>query len=150
MEIILVLKKLIGDIAVTTGGKVVSKDKGMTMDKLSLEWLGEANLVTVEDKIIKQFAYTKGDRHKITLKKLCESKKDVKKRLLESPDFADGYILKYYRKEIQRLEENEVPDMNEGYGGVTHRGRDAGSKAISLPASTPDYSMESYMRGVDE
>ena len=61
-----------------------------------------------------------------------------------------GYILKYYRKEIQRLEENEVPDMNEGYGGVTHRGREAGSKAISLPASTPDYSMESYMRGLDE
>ena len=41
-------KLILEDIAVTTGGKVVSKDKGMTMDKLSLEWLGEANLVTVE------------------------------------------------------------------------------------------------------
>jgi chaperonin GroEL len=39
---------ILEDIAVTTGGKVVSKDKGMTMDKLSLEWLGEANLVTVD------------------------------------------------------------------------------------------------------
>lgn len=41
-------KLILEDIAITTGGKVVSKDKGMTMDKLSLEWLGEANLVTVE------------------------------------------------------------------------------------------------------
>ena len=41
-------KLILEDIAVTTGGKVVSKDKGMTMDKLSLEWLGEANLVTVD------------------------------------------------------------------------------------------------------
>lgn len=41
-------KLILEDIAITTGGKVVSKDKGMTMDKLSLEWLGEANLVTVD------------------------------------------------------------------------------------------------------
>ena len=106
--------------------------------------------VTPEEKIIKQFAYTKGDKHKVTLKKLCESKKEVKKRLLESPDFADGYVLKYYRVDVQRLEENEVPDMNEGYGGVTQRGRDAGSKAISLPESTPDYSMDAYLRGGHE
>jgi hypothetical protein len=100
--------------------------------------------ITAEDKIIKQFAYTKGDRHKITLKKLCESKKEVKKRLLESPDIADSYVLKYYRTEVQRLDENEPVDMNEGYGGVTHRTNEAGSKAITMPESKPDYSMEAY------
>lgn len=128
--------------------------KAMRKEELVLDYNKDIELdeqgVTVEDKIIKQFAYTKGDRHKITLKKLCESKKDVKKRLLESPDFADGYILKYYRVEVQRLDHNEVTDTNEGYGGVTQRSRDAGSKAYTLPESTPDYSMESYMRGAHE
>ena len=102
---------------------------------------------SVEDKIKKQFAYTKGDRHKITLKKLCESKKDIKKRIGESPDIADGFVLKFYRKDVQRLEGNEAPDSNEGYGGVMQRSNQAGSKAIVMPESQPDYSQEAYRVG---
>lgn len=102
---------------------------------------------TVEDKIIKQFAYTKGDRHKITLKKLCESKKDIKKRIGESPDIADGFVLKFYRTDVQRLDGNEPVDLNEGYGGVVQRSNQAGSKAIVMPESQPDYSQEAYRVG---
>ena len=122
--------------------------KAMNKEELVLDYNKDIELsevgVTVEDKIIKQFSYTKGDRHKITLKKLCESKKEVKKRLFESPDFADGFVLKYYRSEIQRLDENEPIDLKEGYGGVTTRSNEAGSRAITMPESVPDYSMQAY------
>ena len=36
------------DIAITTGGTVFSKDKGMKLDKFSWDWFGEARVVTVE------------------------------------------------------------------------------------------------------
>lgn len=102
---------------------------------------------TIEDKIKKQFAYTKGDRHKITLKKLCESKKDIKKRIGESPDIADGYVLKFYRTDVQHLDGNEPMDLNEGYGGVVQRSNQVGSKAIVMPESQPDYSHDAYRVG---
>ena len=41
-------KLILDDIAVTTGGQVFSKDKGMKFDKFSWEWFGEARTVTVE------------------------------------------------------------------------------------------------------
>jgi len=41
-------KLILEDIAVTTGGQVFSKDKGMKLDKFSWEWFGEGRTVTVE------------------------------------------------------------------------------------------------------
>ena len=40
-------KATLEDIAVLTGGKVVSADKGMRLDKFDSSWLGSANKVTV-------------------------------------------------------------------------------------------------------
>ena len=40
-------KAMLEDIAVLTGGKVVSSDKGMRLDKFQSDWLGSANKVTV-------------------------------------------------------------------------------------------------------
>ena len=40
-------KLIMEDIAITTGGQVFDKEKGMKLDKFSWEWLGEARLVTV-------------------------------------------------------------------------------------------------------
>ena len=40
-------KAMLEDIAVLTGGKVVSADKGMRLDKFQSDWLGSANKVTV-------------------------------------------------------------------------------------------------------
>ena len=41
-------KLVLDDIAITTGGQVFSKEKGMKFDKFSWEWFGEARTVTVE------------------------------------------------------------------------------------------------------
>jgi chaperonin GroEL len=41
-------KLILEDIAITTGGQVFSKEKGMKLDKFSWEWFGEARTVTVE------------------------------------------------------------------------------------------------------
>ncbi len=40
-------KLILEDIAVTTGGVVFSKEKGMKLDKFSWEWFGEARTVNV-------------------------------------------------------------------------------------------------------
>jgi len=40
-------KALLEDIATLTGGKVISSEKGMRLDKFQSEWLGKANKVTV-------------------------------------------------------------------------------------------------------
>jgi len=41
-------KLILEDIAITTGGQVFSRDKGMKLDKFSWDWFGEARTVTVE------------------------------------------------------------------------------------------------------
>ena len=40
-------KLILEDIAITTGGEVFSKEKGMKLDKFSCDWFGEARTVTV-------------------------------------------------------------------------------------------------------
>jgi len=40
-------KLVLEDIAITTGGQVFSKDKGMKLDKFSWDWFGEARTITV-------------------------------------------------------------------------------------------------------
>jgi len=41
-------KLILDDIAITTGGTVFSKEKGMKLDKFSWDWFGEARVVTIE------------------------------------------------------------------------------------------------------
>jgi chaperonin GroEL len=41
-------KLILEDIAITTGGKVFSKEKGMKLDKFSWDWFGEARTVNIE------------------------------------------------------------------------------------------------------
>jgi chaperonin GroEL len=40
-------KLILEDIAITTGGQVYSKDKGMKLDRFSWDWFGQARVVTV-------------------------------------------------------------------------------------------------------
>ena len=40
-------KEALSDIAVLTGGQVISKEKGMKLDRFNMEWLGKARKVTV-------------------------------------------------------------------------------------------------------
>jgi chaperonin GroEL len=44
-------KLVLEDIAVTTGGQVFSKEKGMKLDKFSWDWFGEARNITVEKNV---------------------------------------------------------------------------------------------------
>ena len=73
--------------------------EGGVLDSRKEEW--------VED-IKKQFCWTKGTRHKITHKKLAESKLDIKDRVGKSPDIADGAVLLFAYDVIDKLPENET------------------------------------------
>jgi chaperonin GroEL len=44
-------KLALEDIAITTGGVVFDKQKGMKLDKFSWEWFGEARTVTIEKEL---------------------------------------------------------------------------------------------------
>lgn len=44
-------KLILEDIAITTGGQVFSKEKGMKLDQFSWDWLGEARTVTIEKEL---------------------------------------------------------------------------------------------------
>ena len=78
----------------------------------------------LEDKVKKQMSWTKRDRHKTTGKKLAESKKEIKKRVGESPDFADGFVLFFNRPVTEKV-----------YGG----NGDIGSGVIDLPELPDPY-----------
>lgn len=79
-----------------------------------------------------QLTWTKGSRHKTSLKKLAESKKDIKERMLASPDLADGFVLQFSRKVLDRLEENEVV--------LDHQvARTTGDMSYKMPESVPNY-----------
>lgn len=116
--------------------------KGMRVSNRELSTVDE--LIEV---IIGQFGYTKGDRHKITMKKICESKKEIKSRVGESPDFSDGFLIRFYRLLLDRMPENEVPDVGNRFLGERARhiyGDTTGSRAITMPESVPNYDMSVY------
>jgi hypothetical protein len=69
----------------------------------------------IED-IKKQLCWAKGTRHKITHQKLVESKKDIKDRVGQSPDVADGCVLLDAYEVIDRLPEHELG--GDGYSSV--------------------------------
>jgi len=72
--------------------------KGGVLDSEKEEWIPD---------IRKQFCWTKGTRHRITGKKLAESKKDIKDRVLQSPDVVDGAVLSNAFEITERLPEND-------------------------------------------
>ena len=57
-------KLILEDIAITTGGQVFSRDKGMKLDKFSWDWFGEARTITVE-KELTTIVDGKGNEEKI-------------------------------------------------------------------------------------
>lgn len=72
--------------------------QGAVLDALDPDWF---------EHIRKQLCWTKGDRHKITGKKLAEPKKDIKARIKASPDVADALILRGARQIFERLPEHD-------------------------------------------
>lgn len=74
-------------------------------------WLAGGGVITARDpewldEIRKQLCWTKGMRHKTSLKKMAESKKDIYERVLMSPDIADGFVLRFSRVVTERLLDN--------------------------------------------
>jgi len=68
-------KAVLQDIATLTGGQVVSKEKGMRLDKFSSEWLGKANKVTV-GKEVTTIIDAQGDSDKIETR-IAEIKEQI-------------------------------------------------------------------------
>lgn len=72
--------------------------KGGVLDSVNPEWI---------EHIRKQLCWTKGKRHKVTHQKLAEPKEDIKDRVGQSPDIADGCVLLEAYDIVDRLPENE-------------------------------------------
>ncbi len=78
----------------------------------SNKWLQKEAVIDAKDPewfeiIRKQLCWTKGGRHKVTNKKLCEAKLEIKMRVGQSPDVADGFVLCHARQVMERLPEND-------------------------------------------
>lgn len=58
--------------------------------------------------VAKQLCWTKGGRHKTSLKKLAEPKAEIKSRVGQSPDVADAMVLTQASHILDRLPENDV------------------------------------------
>lgn len=87
------------------------------------KWLMEGAVLATRlpewtEDIRKQLCWAKGTRHKINGKKLVEAKIDIKTRVGQSPDIADGLALGFARLVTDRLEENigNHGDMRTGGG----------------------------------
>lgn len=68
-------KELLGDIAIVTGGKVISEELGLKLDKANLEDLGEARRVVI-DKDKTTIVEGKGDKEEIE-KRVKQIKKEL-------------------------------------------------------------------------
>lgn len=78
--------------------------KGGVLDSREASWI---------EPITKQLCWTKGTRHKTTYKKLAEAKHDIKDRVGQSPDLADGAVLLFAYDVIEKLPENELSTSRE-------------------------------------
>lgn len=83
---------------------------GGVLDSKDPKWIEETT---------KQLCWTKGSRHKITNKKMAEKKADIKDRVGKSPDVADGFVLLFAYKVLDKLPENELNfnEDDQGYVG---------------------------------
>ena len=68
-------KELLGDIAIVTGGKVISEELGLKLDKVNIEDLGEARRIVV-DKDKTTIVEGKGDKDEIE-KRIKQIKKEL-------------------------------------------------------------------------
>ncbi len=82
------------------------------------------------DEIKKQLCWTKGTRHRVTHKKLAESKIDIKARVGKSPDLADGAVLCFAHDVIDRLPQNEI--------GANGESLNVGGGSFKMPDHTYD------------
>ena len=98
--------------------------KGAVIDAIEQSWL---------DDIRKQFCWTKGTRHKTTYKKMAESKIDIKERVGQSPDIADGAVLLHAYEVTEKLPQNEL-----SYDPLDM----AGSNPIKIKPYEVDYDRE--------
>jgi hypothetical protein len=73
----------------------------------------EVDLPEWRDHVEKQLCWTKGIRNRTTLKKQAEAKEELKKRVGQSPDVADGFVLRFARPVLDRLPENTTEAMRE-------------------------------------
>lgn len=98
--------------------------RGGVLDSEKKEWL---------DDIQKQLTWAHGTRHKITGKKLVESKKEIKERVGRSPDVADSLVMRGAYEVLERLPENEI-------GGSRRDRFQIGEEAFKMPdPPMPDY-----------
>ena len=86
--------------------------EGGILDARMPEWI---------DDIRKQLCWTKGSRHKINGKKLAEAKIDIKMRVGQSPDIADGLVLGQARNVMEKREENSGNRGDFATGGGAFR-----------------------------
>jgi hypothetical protein len=83
--------------------------------------LGSVNPDWIE-KIQKELCWTKGTRNKGSLKKQAEPKDDIKKRVGQSPDIPDGFVLRFARTFYDRKPENTSEEMREVFE-LEHSGK---------------------------
>jgi hypothetical protein len=129
---------------------VISKDSAYHNIRAQMyyeanKWLMENGILDAKeeewkDDIRKQLCWTKGTRHKVTQKKLAEPKLDIKNRVGQSPDIADGFVLTFARHVPERLPENDH------YSDPLHR--TTGNQAFKMPEHEVNYDeeLESYHR----
>lgn len=101
------------------------------------KWLLDGGILDSKDPqwksdIQKQLCWTKGGRHKVNGKKLAEPKLDIKSRVGQSPDIADGFVLGFARLVPERLPENDR------YG--SYQDRTTGATAYAMPDHYDPYS----------
>jgi hypothetical protein len=104
-----------------SGGGIIDVKQDLD-DQTKKEW---------QDAILKQLPVTKGSRHKVTLKKLCKSKKEIKDDVGFSPDVADAFVLVMARQLVERLPENDM-----FYSGGSLQ---IGDGALSMPQHPMPY-----------
>lgn len=91
--------------------------------------------------IQKQLCWTKGGRHKITQKKIAEPKLEIKKRVGQSPDVADGFVLCFAMPVTERLPENDHGPGNDDRfrtGQTVYRMPDHGDPYDTIDADYRD------------
>lgn len=96
------------------------------------EWLMKGGVIDSGNKdwdtqIVNQISWTKGTRHRVHNKKMAESKVDIKARVGQSPDIADGFVILFARPVTERLPENDRYSTDFG------RGNDGSYKLPELP-----------------
>ncbi|MDA0657922.1 MAG: chaperonin GroEL [Planctomycetota bacterium] len=81
-------KSMLGDMAVLTGGTLISEDLGIQLDKLTLEHLGSAKRITV-------------DKNETTIVEGAGKKDDIKKRIDQLKNQISDTDSEYDREKLQ-------------------------------------------------